>query len=192
MYKRQVQSLAQPYPTLAEAQIAIAQSAWAAKQNDTALQALNKAEELKPGWNVAALLKGQILFEKSPDTAISFYQDFLTKHPESNEVRLNLAKILVSQKQYDAAKKHYPIAIQQAKEGSEKNGADVTALVGLLSFQSADYKAAEDYFQQSIKLGFKDVDQLHLYLAQVAEKQKHDEQAIAWHNNCLLYTSRCV
>ncbi|MGB2832593.1 MAG: tetratricopeptide repeat protein [Methylotenera sp.] len=177
-----VQSLAQPYPTLAEAQIAIAQSAWAAKQNDTALQALNKAEELKPGWNVAALLKGQILFEKSPDTAISFYQDFLTKHPESNEVRLNLAKILVSQKQYDAAKKHYPIAIQQAKEGSEKNGADVTALVGLLSFESADYKAAEDYFQQSIKLGFKDVDQLHLYLAQVAEKQKHDEQAIAWHN----------
>ncbi|HOY85808.1 MAG TPA: tetratricopeptide repeat protein [Methylotenera sp.] len=177
-----VQSLAEPYPELAEAQVAIAQAAWAAKQNDATLNALTKAETLKPGWNIPALLKGQVLFEQSPEAAIKFYQDFLVKYPQSNEVRLNLAKILVNQKQYDAAKKHYPIIIQQAKEGPEKNTAEVTALIGLLSSQSGDYAAAESYYKQSIELGFKNPDQLHIYLAQAAEKQKQDKSAIDWYN----------
>lgn len=182
-----VQSLAKPYPTMAEAQFAIAQAAWAAKQDGTALQALNQAEALKSGWTIAALLKGQILFEKSPQAAITFYQGFLTKHPESNEVRLNMAKILVNQKQYDAAKKEYPIIIKTAKDSAAKTGAinnsaEVTAVIGLLSLQSSDYAAADNYFQQALTLGFKDENQIHLYLAQVAEKQKRDDAAIAWYN----------
>ena len=103
-----VQSLAKPYPALPEAQFAIAQSAWAANEDNIALQALNQAETLKPGWNVAALLKGQVLFGKSPTAAIDFYQEFLIKYPDANEVRLNLAKLLVSQKQYETAKNEYP------------------------------------------------------------------------------------
>ena len=61
-----VQSLAKPYPNLAEAQFAIAQAAYSANQDNVALKALNQAETLKPGWNVAALLKGQVLFGQSP------------------------------------------------------------------------------------------------------------------------------
>ena len=67
-----VQTLAEPYPTLAEAQFAIAQAAYAAKKSDIALSSLDKADTLKPGWNLAALVKGQILFEQSPALAISF------------------------------------------------------------------------------------------------------------------------
>lgn len=177
-----VQSLAKPYPDLAEAQFAIAQSALNAKQDDVALQALNKAEMLKPGWPIAALLKGQVLFGKSPQAAIDFYQSFLNKHPESNEIRLNMAKLLVSQKQYDAAKKEYPIILKNAKDSATKNSAEITAVVGLLSFQSADYVAAEAYFQESLALGFKDVDQIYIYLAQVAEKQNHDADAMSWYD----------
>ncbi len=180
-----IQSLAEPYPTLAEAQFAIAQAAYTAKQNDVAFQALDKADAIKPGWDLSALLKGQMLFEKSPTTAIDFYQIFLTKYPQANEVRINLAKILVNQKQFDAAKKHYPILIKNAVDGAQKNTADVTALVGLLSMQSEDYPAAEGYFQQSLTLGFKDADQIHLYLAQVSEKQKSNDQATAWYNKVL-------
>jgi tetratricopeptide (TPR) repeat protein len=177
-----VQSLAKPYPDLAEAQFAIAQSAWAAKQDDVALQALENAETLKPGWPIAALLKGQVLFGKSPQAAIDFYQSFLNHHEESNEVRLNMAKLLVSQKQYEAAKKQYPIILKNAKDSPAKNSAEIYAVVGLLSFQSADYAAAEVYFQESLTLGFKDVDQIYVYLAQVAEKQNHDDAATAWYN----------
>ena len=179
---RLVQSLAKPYPNLAEAQFSIAQSAWAANQGEVALKALNKVETLKPGWNVAALLKGQVLFGKSPQAAIDFYQDYLNQHPEANEVRLNMAKLLVSQKQFDAAKKEYPRILENAKISASKNIAEVTAIIGLLSYQSADYAEADSYFKQALDLGFKDADQIYIYLAQAAEKLKQDDVAISWYN----------
>jgi tetratricopeptide (TPR) repeat protein len=177
-----VQSLAKPYPNLAEAQFAIAQSAWTANQDELALQALNNAESLKPGWNIAALLKGQVLFGKSPQAAIDFYQEFLGKHPEANEVRLNMAKLLVNQKQYDAAKKEYPIILEYAKNSPSKNSADVAAIIGLLSYQASDYVSAESYLKQALELNFKDTDQIYIYLAQTSEKLKQDDSAISWYN----------
>jgi tetratricopeptide (TPR) repeat protein len=172
-----VQSLAEPYPKLAEAHFAIAQSAMTLHQNKVALKALNQADAIKPGWDVAALLKGQVLFEESPQDAIDFYRDFLNKHPESNEVRLNMTRLLVNQKQYDAAKLEYPTIQKTAK-----NNAEVLAVIGLLSFQSEDYAIAENYFQQSLTAGFKDTDQIYIYLAQAAEKQNHDDSASTWYS----------
>ncbi len=172
-----VKSLAAPYPDLAEAQFAIAQAAYTANQDKTALQALDKANSLKPGWNVAALLKGQILFSQAPQSGIDFYQSFLDKYPDSNEVRLNMTKLLVNQKQYDVAKKQYPTILQYSK-----NSPEVSAVLGLLSFQSADYASAEGYFQQALKQDFKDTDQIYIYLAQVSEKQNHDAEATSWYN----------
>lgn len=174
---RLVQSLAKPYPELAEAQFAIAQAAWVANQDTIALKALNKAETLYPGWHVAALLKGQVLYSKSPQAALDYYREFLNSYPDANEVRINLAKLLVSQKQYDAAKKEFPIILERAK-----NSAEITVIVGLLSFQSADYAAAENYFKQAISLNFKDKDQAYIYLGQTAEKQNHDTDAANWYN----------
>jgi len=181
-----IESLAAPYPDLAEAQFAIAQAAWAANHDETALAAINKTEKLRPNWDIAALLKGQILFTKAPQAAIDYYYSFLKTNPDANEVRINLAKLLVSQKQYEAAKKEYPIIIQQAKNGQNKNVADVTAVVGLLSFQSNDFIAAQNYFQEAIHSGFKDVDQLQLYLGQTAEKLNQDKSAIEFYKNVAL------
>lgn len=172
-----VKSLAEPYPDLAEAQFAIAQSAYSANQSKVALDALDKAETLNPGWNVAALLKGQILFSQTPQSGIDFYQSFLQHYPDSNEVRLNMAKLLVTQKQYDDAQKQYPIILQNGN-----NNPDITTVVGLLSLQAGDYLAAEAYFQQALKQNFKDPDQLYIYLAQVAEKQNRDNDASTWYN----------
>ena len=179
---RIVQSLSKPYPQLAEAQFAIAQAAYSANQEVVALAALDKAEMLKPGWPVAALLKGQVLFTQSPQEALSFYQSFVSKHPEANEVRLNMAKLLVNQKEYAAAKKEFPIILAYAKESASKNAPEMTAVIGLLSFQATDYAAADKYFQQAIALGFKDTDQVFIYLAQTAEKQNQEDVAISWYN----------
>jgi tetratricopeptide (TPR) repeat protein len=176
-----VQTLAEPYPTLAEAQFAIAQAAYAAKKNDIALNSLDKADTLKPGWNLAALVKGQILFEQSPALAISFYEEYLAKHPQVNEVRVNLTKILITQKQADAAKKQLPILLKYADENKEKNAGQMSALVAIFSMQLEDYVAAQRYFEQSIKLGNKESDQIYLYLAQIAEKQKNSKQAAEWY-----------
>lgn len=178
---RLVQSLAKPYPDLAEAQLATAQAAWVANRDDVAIAALDKADALNPGWNVAALLKGQVLFRKSPQAALDFYRDYLDSHPDVNEIRINYAKLLVSQKQYDAAKKEYPAIIESARNDAANNSAEVTAIIGLLSYQSADYAAAENYFKQSLTLDFKDVDQIYIYLGQTAEKQNQDQAAITWY-----------
>jgi len=177
-----VQALAQPYPELAEAQFAIAQSAWAAHKDSVALSALNKIETLKPDWPIAALLKGQVLSEQNPLTAINFYQDFLDQHPDANEIRLNMAKLMVSQKQYDLAKANFPILLANAKNSEAKNAAEITAIIGLLSYQGGDYPAAEGYFQEALKLGFKDADQIYLYLGQVNEKLNQAEQSLSWYN----------
>ena len=178
---RLVQSLAKPYPDLAEAQLAIAQAAWVANRDDVAITALDKADAINPGWNVAALLKGQVLFRKSPQAALDFYRTYLDSHPDANEIRINYAKLLVSQKQYDDAKKEYPAIIESAKNDGANNSADVTAIIGLLSYQSADYAAAENYFKQALTLDFKDADQLYIYLGQTAEKQNQDQAAITWY-----------
>jgi tetratricopeptide (TPR) repeat protein len=174
-----VQFLAKPYPDSAEAHFAIAQAAWVANQDDIAFAAVSKAETLHAGWDLAALLKGQILFRKSPQAAIDYYDSFLKAHPKSNEVRINLAKLLVSQKQYAAAKKEFPVIIEQAKTGTPKNLAEVTAVVGLLSYQAADYIAAQNYFMQALALDFKDAEQLHLYLGQTSEKLNQNDAAAA-------------
>jgi tetratricopeptide (TPR) repeat protein len=171
-----IQSLAKPYPKLPEAQFAIAQAAWSATNDDVALQALNKADALKPGWSVAALLKGQVLFNKSPQEALDFYRGFLAKHPDATEVRMNMAKLLVTQKQYDDAKKEFVLILKSAKDNP-----DVTAVVGLLSYQAGDYAEAETYFQQALNQNFKNVEQIYIYLAQTAEKLNHNEEAIEWY-----------
>ena len=181
-----VQFLAQPYPDSAEAQFAVAQAAWIANKDDDALAAINKAETLHAGWDVAALLKGQILYRKSPQAAIDYYYGFLKAHPQSNEVRINLAKLLVNQKQFEAAKKEYPLIIEQSKSSSPKNTADVTAVIGLLSYQSADYISAQNYFQQALAMDFKDADQLYLYMGQTSEKLDQNEAAADWYKKIAL------
>lgn len=181
-----IESLAMPYPNLSEAHFAIAQAAWAAGKDDKALVEINQAEKLHPNWDIAALLKGQILFTKSPQAAIDYYYRFLKSSPDANEVRINLAKLLVNQKQYEAAKKEYPTIIQQAKNSPNKNVADVTAVIGLLSYQSNDFIAAQNYFMEAIHSGFKDVDQIHIYLGQTAEKLKQDKSAIEFYKNVAL------
>lgn len=176
-----VQFLAKPYPDSAEAHFAIAQAAWVANQDKIAFEEVNKAETLNAGWDLAALLKGQILFRQSPQAAIDYYDNFLKAHPKSNEIRINLAKLLVNQKQYAAAKNEFPVIIEQTKTSTPKNLAEVTAVVGLLSYQATDYIAAQNYFMEALALDFKDVDQLYLYLGQTSEKLNQDNAAADWY-----------
>lgn len=196
------QSLAEPYPNLAEAHFSIAQAAINANKNDIALEALNRAEKLKSGWGLAAILKGQLLFSESPKKAIDYYQAYLKKYPKSNEIRLNLCKMLVSQKQYALAKKEFPRIIEEAKQEvekraqssaktpannsnqldmAEKNLADISAVLGLLAMQGEDYPTAKDYFENALKSDFKEPDQIYLYMGQISEKLQDDATARAWY-----------
>ena len=172
-----ITQFAKPYPNLPEAHFAVAQAAYAADKLDIAKKSIEQANKLRPGWEAAALMQGQMLLKESPDKAISFFKDFLNNHPKANDVRMANAKLLVSQKRYSEAKPEF-VKLVETSNGSP----EISAVVGILSIESADYLMADKYFQQSISSGFKDPDQLHLYLGRSAERQKDDAKALAWYD----------
>jgi len=170
---RLAQDLAKPYPELPEAHFTIAHSAWSAGKTELALQELKTANDLRPGWDLAALLRGEILLGKSADDALGFYRGFLEQYPNTREVRLAYAKLLIAQKQFDPAR-------QQLKQLLEADSnPSILIVAGLLSVQLGDLTQADNYFQQALDGGFQDRDQILLYMGQSAEQQKHDDQAIA-------------
>ena len=172
-----IQEVAAPYPALPEAQLAIAQAALIADKPDLAQTALAEAERLHPGWEIAAQMKGQLLYRESPQKAIAYYQDFLKQNPNANDVRMAYAKLLVNQKRHAEAKPEFVKLIDAAK-----GNAEISAVVGLLSLESQDYAGADKYFQQSIANGFKEPEQLYLYLGRSSELQKNDAKALAWYD----------
>ncbi len=171
-----VQDLAKPYPKLPEAHFAVAQAAYFADKVDIAKAALEAADKQRPGWETGAQMYGQILFKESPEKTLEYYKAFLKKYPNANEVRMAYAKTLVNQKRIQEAKPEFIKLVDSAKGSPE-----VSAVVGLLSLESAEYQMADQYFEQAIKAGFKEPEQLYLYLGRSAEKQKNDVNALSWY-----------
>ena len=172
-----ITEFAAPYPKLPEAYFAIAQAALIADKPDVAKKALETATKLRPDWELNAQLQGQMLLKESPEKAIGFYQNFLKQYPKSNDIRMSYAKLLVNQKRFTEAKPEF-VKLVESSNGSP----EISAVVGLLSLEASDYLMADKYFQQSISLGFKNPDQLHIYLGRSAERQKMDAEALEWYD----------
>ena len=172
-----ITEFAAPYPKLPEAHFAIAQAALIADKPDVAKKALETATKLRPDWELSAQLQGQMLLKESPEKAIGFYQAFLKQYPKANDIRMSYAKLLVNQKRHAEAKPEF-VKLVESSNGSP----EISAVVGLLSLESSDYLMADKYFQQSISSGFKNPDQLHIYLGRSAERQKMDAKALEWYD----------
>lgn len=172
-----VQDLARDYPDLPEAHFAIAHAAWNAGNTELALNELNQANKLRPGWEMAALMQGQVLLGKSPAQAVDFYRSFLSQYNDANEVRLALARILAAQKKFDEAKSEF-IKLIEASNGNP----EILVVVGLLSLQANELPDAEKYFKDALGKGFKDKDQIYIYLGQIAEKNRNDDEALQWYS----------
>ncbi|HEY8118177.1 MAG TPA: tetratricopeptide repeat protein [Methylophilaceae bacterium] len=172
-----IQELAKPYPDLPEAHFTIAHAAWTAGKSDLAIKELDAADKLRPGWEFSAQLHGQVLMDKSQDSALEFYRGYMSQYPNANDVRLSMARLLVNLKKFDEAKSEFVKLVEASKGNPE-----ILVVVGLLSIQSNDYADAENYLQQALAADFKDPDQIYIYLGQIAEKQKHDDQALSWYN----------
>ncbi len=172
-----ISELAAPYPKLPEAHFSVAQAALIANKPDVANKELETASKLRPGWEPAAQMQGQILLKESPDKAINYFQAYLKQYPKANDVRLSYAKLLVNQKRFSEAKPEFVTLVE-----SSKGNPEISAVVGLLSLESSDYSMADKYFQQSISSGFKDPEQLYGYLGHSAERQKDDTKALSWYD----------
>ena len=173
-----VKSLAAPYPDLAEAHFAIAQAAANASRYDEALNEIKTAAKLKPGWELAALFRFQLLERGTKTDSVAFLRDFLKQYPDAKEVRLIYARQLVSLNQYAAARDEFR-QLQKEVPGNP----EISMAIGLLSLQMNDLDSAESEFKSVLKTDYADVGAAQIYLGQVAELRKQYDQAAKWYQS---------
>lgn len=170
-----MEALVNRYPDSPEAQLALAHLGVRADDKDKALTAIDKALELKPGWQDAALYKARILIGKGVEQAEVFYKDFVKHYPRASKVRLNYARFLVDRKQWDQARKQFKRILKDSP-----NDADAMLAVGLLSIQAGHHDDAETYLTRHLELR-PDSDQTRLYLGESAEDSKQYSKARDWY-----------
>ncbi len=166
-----IKDLAGGYPGLPESHYAVAQAAWQANQYEQASQSLDTALRLKPGWETAALFRGQMHQRQDDAAMLAYWKEFLQANPEANEVRLAYAKALAKAGKYQEARAEFSGLSKKAG-----NQAEIAYAIGLLSMQIDDLEGAENNFKQALKQGYEDDDTIRLYLAQISEsRQRYDE-----------------
>lgn len=171
-----VKDLAAPYQNLPEARLTTSQAAFQAGDFAQALSEVTVANQLRPHWEIAAIQQADILYSQSPTEAIVFYKRFLDDNPNANDARLNLARILIKQQRFTEAKPELTNLSKLANSNPE-----ILVVIGLLSVQSNDLVAAEQYFKQALETDLKSKNQIYIYLGQLAEKNKNDDEALRWY-----------
>jgi predicted Zn-dependent protease len=92
----------QPYLGLAEARFVRAQAAAGAGDADRARSEIDRALELRPSWELAALFKAELLPKGAAQ--LEYLKTWLAANPDAQEVRLGYARALVGDKRYDVAR----------------------------------------------------------------------------------------
>ncbi len=161
---------------IAEAHYAVAMAAGSAGVNERALAEVRRALELRPDWEMAALLQMQLMIRTSPAKAIAFLQDFVERNPQARDTQLNLARALVGEKRYDEARRHFDQLLQ-----AFPNNPDIVYPVAILALQQNDRVLAEAQFRHFVTLPSADKSFAYYYLGQIAEEGKRNEEALAFY-----------
>ncbi|MFA7239634.1 MAG: tetratricopeptide repeat protein [Sulfuricellaceae bacterium] len=173
-----IQELAKPYPQIAEAHFAVAQAALLAEKDELALREITEASRLRPDWESAALLQGQILQRAGASQALDFFKNYLDAFPKALTVRLTYARLLVSEKRYTEARNQFEKLVADFPQNAE-----VSVALGLLSMQLRDFDKAELYLKQALTEKYHDANSVRMYLGQLHEERKQYEEAADWYNN---------
>jgi tetratricopeptide (TPR) repeat protein len=173
---RVVRKLAEPYPNLPQAHFAIAQAAASANDEALALDEVRRAAALRPDWEIAALYEAQLLQRRSPGEAADRLAAYLERFPDSRDVRLNHARMLVLAKRYPEARAEFESILKRFP-----NDADAIYAVALLAYQAKEYAVAESNLKRLLELGYRDVGAVRYTLGQIAEDQKDWARAIEWY-----------
>jgi len=175
---RLIREVAQPYPTTPEAHFAVALAAYNAGVDDkdmaaVAMAEIDRALELRPGWDRGAVMKSELLGKRSNDAAIAYLRDFLKANPDNRPVAGALAQRYVEQKQYAEAR-----AVMQKLWDQDKSSKDLEFAVANIALQMKDYAEAERLLRDLKSANYGEPGAIDLYLAQVAEETKRYPEAI--------------
>jgi tetratricopeptide (TPR) repeat protein len=172
-----IQSLAAPYPDLAQARFAVAAAAANAGQDELALKEIREASRLKPDWELAALYEAQLLQKTSNAAASERLAQYLKQYPKSREARLAYARTLVADKKYPEARGEFERLVKDYPDNT-----DVVFSIAVLSMQLEDWTTADANLRRLLDLGYRDRNTVRFYLGQVSEEQKLFPDALKWYS----------
>ena len=176
---RVVRSLTNKHATLPEAQIALAQAAALANDDKAAIAAARRAAEMRPEWELPAVLEAQVLQKRSTSGAAKRLGQFVEKNPGSREGRLNYARALILDKKVAEARKQFETLL-----AANPNDTQLTYMVGVTALQLKDYTVAEDTMKRLVNNPqYRDQDGARYILGQIAEEKKDWGQAIKWYSD---------
>ncbi len=171
-----MQSLVDRHPRNASAHFAMAHLAVRGGDLERARVATDQALELRPTWEEAALFKARILIsQKDLGKVRAFFESYLAGNSGANNVRLNYARFLIDQKEWNKANEQFKRIVANSPDDAESVYA-----AGLLSLQTGNLDDAEKYLKHALKLRPQN-DQARLYLGQIAEQNKHYDEATGWY-----------
>ncbi|WP_323144641.1 tetratricopeptide repeat protein [Massilia phyllosphaerae] len=174
-----LQRLVAPYGNMMETHVVLAQAALAKGAKEDAVREAQAALRIKPDSEIAVLTLAQVTEDEARTTKI--LQDFLAAHPEAREVRAAYARLLVNNKQFDAARKEFLVL-----DKSRPNDPATLYALGVLSMQLNDARGAEGYFTRFVDVTDKTPDQENdptkalLILSQLAEERGDIKAATDW------------
>jgi tetratricopeptide (TPR) repeat protein len=172
-----VREVAKPYPRTPEAHYAVALAAFGASEDmaiaSEASDEIDRALELRPDWERAAILKGEILERRSPAAAVSWLETFIAAHPAAKSATGALAQHYVEQKRFTDAR-----ALMQRLWDREPESRDLEFAVAAIALQMKDYPEAERLLRELKSVDYGEPGAIDLYLAQAAEETKQYAKAI--------------
>ncbi len=166
-----MRDLAAPYPAIPEAHWVVAKLAQAAGDNALALIEVSEARKLRPEWAAAAALEAQLA--QQPADRLDILKQYLLTYPGEAEVRLQYARELLAQKQYEAAHTQF----RQLSQGSPDN-LELAFAVALVSLQLNDLTGAEAELKSALLKGGRGKDVVAYFLGQLNEAKENEADAL--------------
>lgn len=174
-----LEQLLTPYLDTPEVRLALAQGAFGNGDLARAQREAELALAAKPDSELAILTLAQATTDKARASAL--LTEFLQRQPQAREVRLAHARMLVENKQYEAARAEFERLLRDDPQ-------DLTALyaLGVLGVQVGDLAGAEKHLTSYIAIleqspdQERDPAQAMLLLAQIAEERKDTEGLLKW------------
>jgi tetratricopeptide (TPR) repeat protein len=169
----------EPYPDLVETHLALAYGAYGKGDNPRALTEARIALKSKPDSEQAALVLAQV--DPDRNEALKFLKKFIAEHPESKELRVAYARILVDQKRYKEAEHEFAVLAKEQPEDMS-----VLYMLGVLELQTNNETGAEKHLTHFLDVltehpgEDRDPTSALLLLSQIAEDRKDNDAALRW------------
>jgi tetratricopeptide (TPR) repeat protein len=171
--QRLIDRVATPYGDLPEARFAMGLAAANADDLMHAQGEFQKALEQRPDWEGAELAYAQLLARTSVASALESLDEFLVRKPDARDVRLALARLLISERRYTEARVQFAILLKGAPDNP-----DVIYPVAMLALQQGDIDSARTQLTRLLSSDFADVSTVHFFLGQIEDEQKNPELAL--------------